>query len=111
MPEFFYRESDFPAISLSEILQKKNKSDDHMFQFIDVDCGAGGGDGYIGEVGVGACGGGYFFERKQLLLILLFFFLVLKSNFLILSIFLYFFLFSIVFWCDLICIKFANPTF
>lgn len=32
--EFFYKESDFPTINLSEIL-KKSKSEE-MFQFIDV---------------------------------------------------------------------------
>lgn len=39
MPEFFYRECDFPAINLSEIL-KKSKSEE-MFQFLDV-CAGGG---------------------------------------------------------------------
>ncbi len=38
-PEFFYKESDFPTINLSEIL-KKSKSEE-MFQFIDVYAGGG----------------------------------------------------------------------
>lgn len=38
-PEFFYKESDFPSINLSEIL-KKSKSEE-MFQFIDVYAGGG----------------------------------------------------------------------
>lgn len=37
--EFFYKESDFPTINLSEIL-KKSKSEE-MFQFIDVYAGGG----------------------------------------------------------------------
>lgn len=39
MPDFFYNESEFPAINLSDIL-KKSKSEE-MFQFIDVYAGGG----------------------------------------------------------------------
>lgn len=45
IPDFFYKESDFPAVNLSEIL-KKNRSEE-MFQFIDVYAGVDGGGGYI----------------------------------------------------------------
>lgn len=45
IPDFFYKESDFPAVNLSEIL-KKNRSEE-MFQFIDVCAGGEGGGGYI----------------------------------------------------------------
>lgn len=45
IPDFFYKESDFPAVNLSEIL-KKNRSEE-MFQFIDVYAGGDGGGGYI----------------------------------------------------------------
>lgn len=45
IPDFFYKESDFPAVNLSEIL-KKNRSEE-MFQFIDVYAGGDSGGGYF----------------------------------------------------------------
>lgn len=40
VPEFFYNESEFPTINLSEIFAKKSKSEE-IFQFIDVYAGGG----------------------------------------------------------------------